>query len=207
MPRDSARITRQGIVFKGMSYVCDRALREQWFVRAGLRGRSSLEASFDPRYLGRIYLHLHNEPVEICHLLEKYSHFASCSEEEIVDLQYKLSNAKDVHEDIKIQGQADCDAQVNAVLAEAARMKQSTPTSKSNNQRIQGIKDNRREERNQRRDEDAWKLGAEAEPHNPAESVPPPLDQLSEPESVLSKEETLLNILQQQRSKKAKGAS
>lgn len=199
MPRDSARITTQGIIFKGVHYVCDRALREQWFIQARHRGRSSLEASYDPRNLDMIYLHLRNEPFEVCYLMDKDARFKGCTEEEIIDLQYKKSIAKDSHEGTRNQGQADCDAQVSAVLDDAARMKKLNPTTKSNHQRTLGIKDNRKEERDQRREEDAWQLGTDS--GSPDEMALPPLAEQSEPEDFPSKKESFLNVLKQQRSK------
>ncbi|MGD0585758.1 MAG: hypothetical protein ABSA86_08290 [Oryzomonas sp.] len=206
MPRDSARITKKGIIFKGMHYSCDRALREQWFVSARKQGRSAMVASYDPRCLDMIYLHLRNEPYETCYLLDKDNQYSGCTEEEILDIQYKKAIAKDIHESTRNQGQADCDAQVNAVLDKAAQMKQANPTTKSNRQRIQGVKDNRRDDRSQRREEDAWKLGKDVAPPNRIDDMLPPLAEHPEPEPVSSKKDALFNILKQQRSKK-EGAS
>ncbi len=201
MPRAPARITKEGIMVLGLHYVCDRALKENWFVNAKHYGRSTLEASYDPRWLDMVYLHLHNEPMEICHLLEKDARFAGCTYEEIIDYQYGNDIAKDIHESARNQGTADCDAQVNAVLEEAASMKKQSPPTESNHKRVQGIKKNRKEEKYQRREEEAWKLAKDAEPPNSIVDMVPPVTDQPEPEPLLSKKETFLKMLKQQRTK------
>ncbi len=197
MPKDTARITTQGILFKGLHYVCERALREQWFVRARHFGRTSMEASYDPRSNKFIYLRVREEPIEVCYLLDKDSRYAGCTYEEVIDAQCNKSIAKDTHESARNQAQAVCDANVDAIIGEGAMLSQQVPTTKSNLERTKGVKANRKAERDERREEDAWEPDSAKDTPKPEEMQQPLAESESKP--VLSKKAMLFKVLEEQR--------
>ena len=55
MPQETARVTAQGVVFKGGFYDCELARNEEWYDRAR-RKTWTEDVSFDPRDLGQVYL-------------------------------------------------------------------------------------------------------------------------------------------------------
>lgn len=211
MPRDTARVTPQGILFQGMHYSCERAEKEQWFVHARNSGRWSLQASYDPRHMDVIYLHLQHQLPEVCHLLAKDLRFAGATYEDVIDWRYHVHAAKNRHADREMQGQANYDARVQAILEESARMKQTDAGKATNNrQSVKGIKDNRKEEREQLRQEEAWKLPeTDKGVISPqlAQTAPPPVPSASsiqhdsQVKASQSKKVTFLKILKQQREK------
>jgi hypothetical protein len=75
LPRDTATVTLQGIRFKGLFYSCERAISEQWFVKARHSGTWAMEASYDPRKPEVIYLNLRNGKLEPCQLLPRDERF------------------------------------------------------------------------------------------------------------------------------------
>ncbi len=51
LPRDSGSVTEFGIYFNGVHYTCERAIKEQWFVKARNQGRMPVTVAYDPRKL------------------------------------------------------------------------------------------------------------------------------------------------------------
>lgn len=56
LPRAKAKVSREGIQFKGFFYACDEAIKRGWFVRAG-RGVFEVTISYDRRLVDSIYIH------------------------------------------------------------------------------------------------------------------------------------------------------
>lgn len=205
MPRGVARITAQGIVFQGMHYTCERAMRENWFVYARSKGRWSLQASYDPRKIEVIYLHLEQGAIEHCHLLDKDRRFAGSTYEDILDWLYCNKIKKEGHGSREVQSQADFDFKVQDVLAESADMKKQTPkTATSKRSRLSSIENNRREEKSALRSEDAWQLLGEEPPADQPDTATkePPESAVPSSKTPLSKKVTYLNLLKQQRASK-----
>ena len=48
--------SQDGILFRGFRYTCELAISEQWFERAAQHGRFQLKVSYDPDYLGVIWI-------------------------------------------------------------------------------------------------------------------------------------------------------
>lgn len=56
LPTESVRLTDRGILFRGMHYETDRALKEDWFSRVRGKSRVPLEAAFDRNWTNEIWL-------------------------------------------------------------------------------------------------------------------------------------------------------
>src|SRR6266566_5130409 len=68
LPRETASVTEYGIYFKGVHYTCERAIKEQWYVKARVQGRKSVTIAYDPRKLDTIYLLDRDGQPETCEL-------------------------------------------------------------------------------------------------------------------------------------------
>jgi hypothetical protein len=68
--KDIAKVTEQGICFKGKRYSCIRAIREQWFETAQICGGWMVQVYFDPSNLKVIYLIDEEEGMEACNMIE-----------------------------------------------------------------------------------------------------------------------------------------
>ena len=71
LPRETARVTRQGIRFKQLYYMSPTALKDQWCVKAGVQ-EWSVEVAYHPRSTEILFLCLDNgRTLEQCQLLNR----------------------------------------------------------------------------------------------------------------------------------------
>lgn len=188
LPRDKATVTLQGIRFLGMFYSCERAIREQWFVKARQSGTWSMVASYDPRKIKVIYLHLGDGVLELCQLLPREERFKDLCADEIRDFQEVQKQKSAQHVSRRMQSRAEFNAFTKSIvdnahdLTEAAKAQQSVSKSK----RVKNIRQNREEENARLRDGQAWDLrqsGQDLKERAPAEVVPfPSVDKTAGPE-------------------------
>jgi hypothetical protein len=75
LPGAKATVTKQGILFKQVSFTCERAVAKKWFERARRFGRFAVEISFDPRWVDPIYVRDSPSTFELCHLTSADSRF------------------------------------------------------------------------------------------------------------------------------------
>jgi putative transposase len=149
MPKGEATVTEAGIRFKGAFYDTERALREQWYVRARTNGRWNIPISYDPRNTDVIYWHTNGNPIfEPCNLLDRNSKFKGCSIEEIeqgIEIE-KLEAGR--HESTERQANAELRAFTDQTIMEAHQMtKAACPQLATKAARLEGIKRNRKNEK------------------------------------------------------------
>lgn len=58
LTQGKARITAQGIRFRGLYYTCQSAVREGWFATARQKSTWEVQVSYDPNRLDQIYIYL-----------------------------------------------------------------------------------------------------------------------------------------------------
>ncbi len=166
LPKAEAVVTLQGIRCNGMYYSCERAIREQWFVKAR-QSRWSYEASYDPRKSELIYLNLGKGELETCQLLPREERFKEFRVEEIEDYMavQKLKSA--LHESRRIQSRAEFNAFTESVVANAIELTNAAkPQTLSKKERTSNIRSNRQEENARIRKEEAWDLRGDAKEHD-----------------------------------------
>jgi hypothetical protein len=88
MPADTASVTKKGIRFKGLYYLCERAAAEHWFETARAKGSWKVDISYDPRNLSTIYVRDSNWSAEVCWLSEWQEKYQGKCLYEINYLQY-----------------------------------------------------------------------------------------------------------------------
>ncbi len=197
MPTGSATVTPKGIRFQGVHYTTDRALREQWYVRARSEGTWTVPVSYDPRSMDVIYLRASDgSSFDPCTLLPDEERFNGVMLEEVLDF-FALNKLKSqLHEGRRLQSDAALRAQVAAIKAEAAKMKEeSGPQKQSNNQRLKGIRDNRAEEKKHNRKGEAFNLRAERHCGTPGILLPLAKGETSAKVSSSAKRKDFLDIL------------
>ncbi|MDO6657188.1 hypothetical protein [Anaerobacillus sp. 1_MG-2023] len=96
LPRSTAVISKEGIVFRTIKYTCETAESEHWFSKARDSGRWKVNVCFDYRTPEVIYLIKHND-LEPCYLLPHQEMYLGTTIEEIDDLlsTMKKSNYKE----------------------------------------------------------------------------------------------------------------
>ena len=179
LPRDKATVTFEGIRFLGTFYSCERAIREQWFVKARQSGTWPMVASYDPRRIEVIYLHLGDGVLEPCQLLPREERFKDLYADEIREFQEVQKQKSAQHVSRRMQSRAEFNAFTRAIVENAHELTEAAKkqTSVSKTKRVKNIRENREEENVRLRDLQAWDLrksGQKQEERDPAEIVPFP---------------------------------
>lgn len=192
LPQEEASVTRYGILFRGLRYTCDLALKEHWFVKARERGRWRIKIAYDPRKLDVIYLPLDDgQQLEPCYLNDSERTFQGRDWQETLDYFAIQKQASALAKSKEQQALAEFHAHVNQIVSSAQEQTKEASNGHSKRARLQGITQNRKQEREIERATGAWNLvepEAESSPTRPVEQteaterryIPPPrhLDKL-----------------------------
>jgi len=147
MPVANATVTAKGIRFKSIFYSCDRAIREAWFEKARSGKTWTVTASYDPRDMANIYVWNQDaKEYDICFLLDWNEKAAGKCLDEII---YEQNKEKLVAKQLKIaetEAKINLNAEIDAIVSDAKGMAKGLPA-KSKRERVSGIKENRRHER------------------------------------------------------------
>ena len=184
LPSDEATVTHRGLRFRGLLYTTELALQEQWFVKARQTGTWRVPVAYDPRLLDVIYLRLeHGKRLERCVLLGVEQTFQGRDWHDALDVLELRKQAAVAARSRTQRSKAAFHAQVEQIVAEAVEQTERSRTpGQSRQSRIAGIRANRKAEREQERNTDAWELGAPAAPAGAAEVVRPPSGTPEEPD-------------------------
>lgn len=203
MPRAEATVTESGIRFKGMFYTCEKALKEQWFVKARGNGYFKVKVAYDSRSIAdTVNLILDNgEDFEVCYLLERELRYKGKRLEEVLDVQELEKLEASVYQTTKLQSDAELSSRNSVIIEEANEqtkqaLKQANVTDSN---RVKDIRKNRKEERERVRKQEKWDLGTKKkiEPEKPG-IVDEGLKLEIELTPKLSKNQSFLKILKEQ---------
>ena len=202
LPRDKVTVTLKGIHFQGMYYSCERAIREQWFVKARMYGTWDLEASYDPRKPITIYLHIGNGVMEPCQLLPRDERYKDLRLEEIQEHQEIQKQLSALHQSRRLQSLAELQAFTDSIVDDAYVLTEDAKSKElSKNARTKDIAANRQEENARLRDKEAWT--SRHDKNNPPELESgevlafPTGEKVTEPESLTTvKRKNLLALIE-----------
>jgi len=170
LPADTALVTAKGIRFKGLHYLSKRAIAEQWFERARAKGSYRVDISYDPRDMGYIYVRNTDGALcEPCFLADWEAKWSGKSYDEVSQQQASERVLRQSHANRELQGRVDLSAEIDKIVAEAEQMSKQSVIPASKKARAANIRDNRAGEKQQLRQEEAFRL---AEESMPAEAPP-----------------------------------
>lgn len=156
MPMENASITGRGIKFKGLYYSSKEAVEGLWFEKARSKGSYRVKVSYDPRDMGKIYVWEKNCEIPIsCFLLdweEKYSG------KQLSEVQYEQETEKQekrLHHTRETEAKINLGREIDSIIQEAEQMSSSSG-GQSKTSRLAGIRQNRKEEREQLRKQEAF---------------------------------------------------
>jgi hypothetical protein len=172
LPRKKVSVTYFGIHFeKDLYYSCDRALREQWFIRARDEGSWKIDIAYHPRRIDTIYLILDGGRIlEPCHLTDRCETFKGRNWYETTDYFECQNQEEQAARPRTQQSIAVLHAQQAHEIRESekelkgARAKISRSSDRS---RLKGIRENRQKEREIEQQKTAWRLGDTRDTHHP----------------------------------------
>ena len=156
MPKGSGSVTEKGICFKKLYYTCPEAREGLWFENARKNGRYSVDISYDPRDLSSVYVwEKDGNGTVACSLLEWEQRFSGKSEEEVVFEHQKEELRKKQNERAEKEAVINLNRRIDAIIGEADKMAPST-AGQTKTERLADIRDNRREEKDALRAEEAF---------------------------------------------------
>ncbi len=162
LPTKEASVTRQGILFQGLHYTCERGLREQWFVRARERGSWRIPVAYDPRRLDVIYLRLEQgRQMEPCPLHESDQTFQGQDWQDTLDYLELRKQAAESTRTRQQQADAELHAHIEQIVRPAQEQAADARQNQSKRSRLRGIQGNRKAERERERKAGAWQLAPE----------------------------------------------
>jgi hypothetical protein len=165
LPADTALVTAKGIRFKGLYYLSERAVAEQWFERARARGSYRVDISYDPRDMGHIYVrNIDSALCEPCFLADWEAKWNGKSFDEVAYQQSNERAMRQSHANRELQASVDLGAEIDKIVAEAEQMSKQAVIPVSKKARTAGIRDNRAGEKQLLRQEEAFRLAEEAMP-------------------------------------------
>lgn len=177
LPTSTASVTSTGICFQGVNYTCERAIKEQWFVKARVQGRWQIPVVHDPRYLDIIYLPLdRNSKPEPCELVEReQAKYQGRDWFEILDYFELQKQAEEASRSRHYRAEAEFNAQVDMAVKDAQEKTEQATKGLSKSSHLKGSRENRQNERKDEAEQDAWQL-TEAKNSIPKSDVEAPTD-------------------------------
>jgi len=178
MPADTALVTAKGIRFKGLHYLSERAVAEQWFERARAKGSYRVDISYDPRDMSNIYVrNIDGALCEPCFLANWEAKWSEKSFDEVAQQQASERALRKSHANRELQASVDLSAEIDKIVAEAEQMSKQTVIPSSKKARTAGIRDNRAGEKQLLRQEEVFRFGKESAPEEalPAEPEEEPI--------------------------------
>ncbi|MBC2579589.1 Mu transposase C-terminal domain-containing protein [Clostridium sp. DJ247] len=160
MPSDRALVSTKGIIFKGVGYGCESALKEMWFEKARNKGSWHLDISYDTRNMNYIYIRSEDgRSFEKCSILERNSRYMNKSLEEIEYLNAYEQLMSKKHKIKELQEKVDLLSDIEHIVKKAeytTNKVQDKNASKAS--RLKNIKENRRNEKLANREREAFIL-------------------------------------------------
>jgi len=165
MPSEKARVTEKGIKFNKCLYACERAIKEQWFENARNKGTWEIHVSYDPRNMN--YLYIRNDTgrtFEECFLLASQERYKNKSLDEITYLFESEKLYIKLNEGKVLQAKANLITEIEDIVNNAEKEAKDIKTGyESKASRLKNIKQNRREEKENIRGNEAFVLGENKE--------------------------------------------
>ncbi len=167
LPSAKATVTSKGIRFQKVYYACERAINEQWFVRARSSGTWQVDIAYDPRTVDFIYLRPEgNTPAEACKLVDPDQRFHGSAWVDLEEQVQVQKMQKEIAATSDRQSKTEFRATVDTIVSSAAEQTKTVQTGQSKRARVGGIRANRKLEREHER-----RLDVASEPFKEEESI------------------------------------
>lgn len=147
LPREQATVQKGGVLFRGMHYVCDVAIENNWFAKARSRGVWSIECWYDPNSSAHIWIRGDNKQFIRCDLRKSDSKYAGYRSDEIFDLLEAYRQTPPTHKRAELESRISLLEEVNQVVSGAIAERNDEPAPATKAEMIGNIRENRAVER------------------------------------------------------------
>lgn len=156
MPTENASITGRGVRFKGLYYSSQEMVDGLWFEKARSKGSYRLKVSYDPRDMGKIYVwDKGNETPLSCYLLDWGKKYTGKQLGEVQYEQEKEKREKRRYQAQETEAKINLGREIDSIIRDAEKQS-SMPENRTKSEQLAGIRENRKEEREQIRKQEAF---------------------------------------------------
>ena len=167
MPMEHASVTGRGIRFKGLYYSSQEMVDGLWFEKARSKGSYRLKVSYDPRDMGKIYAWDQENEIPLpCYLLDWEKKYTGKQLGEVQYEQEKEKREKKRHQAQETEAKINLGREIDSIIKDAEKLS-STQANCPKSERLIGIRENRKEEREQIRKQEAFTAEVESAAEQP----------------------------------------
>lgn len=172
LPRERATVQKGGVVFRGMHYVCEFAIQENWFAKARRNGVWSIDCRFDPNSAAHIWIQGDNKQFLRCDLRHSDAKYVGYRSDEIYDLLEANRQSPPAHKRAELESRVGLVDTVEQIISTAMAERELEPPAGSKAEAVGNIRENRSEERQRERENATVPEGVRAEPGQTAAEAP-----------------------------------
>lgn len=167
MPTENASVTGKGVRFKGLYYSSQEMVDGLWFEKARSKGSYRLKVSYDPRDMGKIYAWDQENEIPLpCYLLDWEKKYTGKQLGEVQYEQEKEKREKKRHQAQETEAKINLGREIDSIIKDAEKLS-SIPANRPKSERLAGIRENRKEEREQIRKQEAFTAEVESAAEQP----------------------------------------
>lgn len=167
MPAENASVTGKGVRFKGLYYSSQEMVDGLWFEKARSKGSYRLKVSYDPRDMGKIYAWDQENEIPLpCYLLDWEKKYTGKQLGEVQYEQEKEKREKKRHQAQETEAKINLGREIDSIIKDAEKLS-STQANCPKLERLIGIRENRKEEREQIRKQEAFTAEVESAAEQP----------------------------------------
>lgn len=153
LPTDTASVTARGVRYKKMLYASDYSLKNNWYQLARLNGRTKIKIWYDPRNLSNIYTINEDGEFHKLTILEHLTKYKNKGLDEIEQIMKYEESRDKKGEEQELQAKMELFDDIQTIVE---RGRKQTEAERNENlskaERLRGIRDNQREEREYQRE-------------------------------------------------------
>lgn len=172
LPRERATVQKGGVIFRGMHYVCELAIQENWFAKARRNGVWSIDCRFDPNSAAHIWIQGENKQFLRCDLRRSDTKYAGYRSDEIYDVLEAHRQSPPAHKRAELESRVGLVDTVEQIINTALAERKLEPPAPTKAEAVANIRDNRAAERRLERENATVPDGVRAEPVLPDLEVP-----------------------------------
>ena len=159
MPADTALVTKKGIKFKGLYYLSERAVFENWFETARAKGSYNVDISYDPRDMTNIYVRNRGDVLfEPCYLPDWETKWKQKSLDEVRHQQADERALLHKNKVRELQSHVDLNTEIEKIINETGETVRQTVIPETKKERVSRIRENRSNEKERIRQNEAFIL-------------------------------------------------
>lgn len=167
MPTENASATGKGVRFKGLYYSSQEMVDGLWFEKARSKGSYRLKVSYDPRDMGKIYAWDQESEIPLpCYLLDWEKKYTGKQLGEVQYEQEKEKLEKKRHQAQETEAKINLGREIDSIIKDAEKLSP-TQENRPKSERLAGIRENRKEEREQIRNQEAFTAEMESTVERP----------------------------------------